>query len=306
MLDDLLESEELWWSQRSRTLWLKNGHKNTKKIHQKASHRKSRNWINSICDDHGETVSDENDIANVFTNYFIDMFTSSDPSRIEEAVEVVHGRISDDIKNILKQEFSKEEVYSALKSMTATAAPGPDGMLALFYQKFWSIVGDDVSSLVLDILNGNGDPSNINHTFICLIPKKKKPIITGDFRPISLCNVIFKIVTKTLANSLKLILPDIIDKFQSAFIPGRLITDNALIAFDVFHYMRKKASGGKGHVGIKLDMSKVYDRIEWPFLQAVLNSMGFSQKWVDVIMKCVSSVSFLVLLKGSPCQLFHP
>lgn len=88
MLDDLLESEELWWSQRSRVLWLKNGDKNTKFFHQKASQRKSGNWIDSIYDDHGERVSEEDDIENVFTNYFVDLFTSSEPSHIDDAVEV--------------------------------------------------------------------------------------------------------------------------------------------------------------------------------------------------------------------------
>lgn len=77
------------------------------------------------------------------------------------------------MRNNLNQDFTKEEVYCALKSMKASAAPGPDGIPALFYQKFWSIVGDDVSNLVLDILNGNGDPGIINHTYICLIPKLK-------------------------------------------------------------------------------------------------------------------------------------
>lgn len=158
-----------------RVQWLKNGDKNTKKFHQKASQRKNRNWIDCIYDDHREKVSDEEDIANVFTIFFKDLFRTSDPSHIEEAVEVVHNRISDSMKGILNQAFTKEEIYAAIKSMKPTAAPGPNGMPALFYQKFWNIVGDDVSNLVLDILNGDGQPHSLNHTFICLIPKKRKP-----------------------------------------------------------------------------------------------------------------------------------
>lgn len=190
--------------------------------------------------------------------------------------------------------------------MKPTAAPGPEGMPSLFYQKFWSIVRDDVINLALDILNNGGNPESINHTFICLIPKKKKPKHTGDFRPISLCNAIFKMITKTIANRLKLILPDIVHHYQSAFVPGRLITDNALIAFDAFHYMHKRTKGKIGHVGLKLDMPKAYDRIEWRFLEAVLRSMNFSNNWVSLILRCVSSVSFLVVLNGSPCHKFYP
>lgn len=85
-------------------------------------------------------------------------------------------------------------------------APGPDGLPALFYQKYWNIVGKDVEELVLKILNDNMSPESLNQTFIVLIPKCKNPISPKDFRPISLCNVVLKIVTKTIANRVKHIL----------------------------------------------------------------------------------------------------
>ena len=192
-----------------------------------------------------------------------------------EVVQVVKDRLSDDMRNILEAEFTENEVFLAAKNLKPHVVPGPDGMLALFYQQFWSIVGKGVTSFALKILNGGENPSNINYTYICLIPKKKKLKVPGDFQPISLCNVIFKIITKTIANRLKLILPDIIEKFQSAFVPGRLITDNALLPSESFHYMRKKSKGKKGCVALKLHMSKAYDRIEWNFLIEVLQSMGF-------------------------------
>jgi len=179
-------------------------------------------------------------------------------------------------------------------------------MPAIFFQQFWSIVGRDVTSFALDVLNDGANPGSINHTFICLIPKKKKPKVAIDFRPISLSNVIYKIISKTIANRLKIILPNIIGKFQSAFVPGCLTTDNELVAFESFHWMRKKKSGKKGRVGIKLDMTKAYDRIEWEFLIAVFNSMSFPKKWQSLALNCVSSVSFSMLLNGSPCQTFIP
>lgn len=111
-------------------------------------------------------------------------------------------------------------------------APGPDGLPALFFQKYWHIVGREVQKLVLHVLNNNLEPDELNKTFIVLIPKGKNPSSPKDYRPISLCNVVMKIVTKVIANRVKKTLPDVIDMEQSAFVQGRLITDNALIAME--------------------------------------------------------------------------
>lgn len=141
--------------------------------------------------------------------------------------------------------FTAEEVKSALYSMHPTKAPGPDGMPALFYQRSWHIVGKDVTECVQDTLNGNPFPTGLNHTFISLIPKVNNPTRMKDLRPISLCNVIYKIVSKVLTNRLKHVLGKIIAPSQSAFVPGRLITDNVLAAFELFHHMKNRKKGKK-------------------------------------------------------------
>lgn len=110
-------------------------------------------------------------------------------------------------------------------------------------------------------VNGKAIPDGLNHTYVVLIPKKHMPIEITDFRAISLCNVVDKLITKVITNRLKEFLPLIISYYQSVVTPGDLITDNALIAFDVFHSMHCH-SGQNGSVAIKLDMSKAYDRVE--------------------------------------------
>ena len=127
-------------------------------------------------------------------------------------------------------------------------------------------MGDNVVSAMLDYLNFGVMLPDINRTNIVLIPKVKSPEKMSDFQPISLCNVIYKIISKVLANRLKHILPAIISPTQSAFVPGRLITDNILVAYETLHTMRSRKKGKKGLLALKLDISKTYDWVEWTLL----------------------------------------
>ena len=120
--------------------------------------------------------------------------------------------------------------------MALLKAPRPDGMPPLFYQNFWDLVSSDVTSTVLHFLNKGFLPNSLNHTFITLILKTKNLEHVTEYRSISLCNVLYNIFSKILANRLKKVLPLIISNHQSAFLKGRLITDNILVAFKTLHY----------------------------------------------------------------------
>ncbi|KAL0402341.1 UNVERIFIED_CONTAM: hypothetical protein Slati_4264000 [Sesamum latifolium] len=108
--------------------------------------------------------------------------------------------------------------------------------------------------------------AKFNYTYIVLIPKCPKPESMNHFRPISLCNITYKIASKVLANRMKPLLSSVISESQSAFVPGRLITDNVLVAYEINHYLAHKYGSAMGYTALKLDLSKAYDRVEWIFL----------------------------------------
>ena len=144
--------------------------------------------------------------------------------------------------------------------------------------------------MVNNFLTSGKLDTRLNITNICLIPKKERPIRMIELRPISLCNVGYKIISKVLCQRLKVCLPSLISETQSAFVSGRLISDNILIAQEMFHGLRTNKSCQDKFLAIKTDMSKAYDRVEWVFIQELLTKMGFDQHWIQLMMECISSV----------------
>ena len=134
----------------------------------------------------------------------------------------------------------------------------------------------------------------------------KNPISVSQYRPISLCNVLYKIFSKVPANRLKKFIPELITKHQSAFAKNRLILDNVLVAFETLHCMKNHNSGQTGFMAIKLDMSKAYDRVEWNYLQKLMEKMGFCSRWIGLMLECVHTVSYSILVNGDPKGLINP
>ena len=143
------------------------------------------------------------EVVEVALAYFDNLFHVGVGDQMEECLNVVQSKVTDDMREVLSSVFTTEEVKVALFQMGPTKAPRLNGMNAIFYQNFWHVVGDNVVLVVLDFLNNGNMLSEINHTNIVLIPKVKNPEKMSDFRPISLCNVIYKIISKVLGNRLK-------------------------------------------------------------------------------------------------------
>ena len=145
----------------------------------------------------------------------------------------------------------------------------------------------------------------LNSTLIVLIPKIQNPTSVNHYRPISLCNVVYKAITKILVNKMRPILHSIISPCQLAFVPRRWIKKNQVIVKELMHSFKTRKVKG-GFVAIKVDFQKAYDWINWGFLMTVLSHLGFSPTFVNWIFQCVSSVSSSILVNGGRTEAFKP
>lgn len=231
--------------------------------------------------------------------YFKNMFASEDVGLRLEGVTEVQGKITSDQNDELLKEVSVEEVRRAVFEMNPHKCPGPYGMSGFFFQHFWETAGDDITKMVQEFFRSGQLEEGINKTNICLVPKKLNANRLTDFRPISLCNVAFKIISKLLSTRLNKILPQVVSETQAAFFQGRIISDNILVAHELLHALNSNNKCSKEFIAVKTDISKAYDRVEWPFLKDAMRTLGFSEDWCKLIMACVTLAQYQVLINGT-------
>jgi hypothetical protein len=283
-MDELLYRKEILWMQRSKIAWLREGDRNTKYFRRRTSWRKKKNRIRKLKRPDGSWTCDTAEMEGLATDFFQSLFTRDKAVNPNLITDMISPCIMDDMNSNLCAPFSDKEISDALFQIGPLKAPGPDGFPACFLQRNWDLFKADVILVVQKFFSDGVMPEGVNDTTIVLIPKKDDPAELKDFRPISLCNVIFKVVSKCLVNRLRPLLQDIIAPMQSAFILGRLITDNALITFECIHAIQTGPAARRKFCAYKLDMAKAYDRVDWHFLEGVLAKLGFHSQWVQWVM----------------------
>ncbi|KAF7844182.1 ribonuclease H [Senna tora] len=309
-LEFYLDCEETLWAQKARQTWLVNGDRCTAYFHNIVKNRRVQNHINAIQDDSGKWIDDYQTIQQIRISYFKDIFTERNKVHVSDIVKKLQKYQIPSLQNehidILNKPFNEEEFVSALNQMKLDGAPGPDGYNVRFYRKFWDIVKVDVQAMINGFFQSAIMDPKLNNSYITLIPKINAPQNFKDFRPISFANVSYKLVSKIMCNRLKVFLTDIIAPNQSAFLKGRLISDNILLATEVMHKIRSTRNGRTGWCALKLDIHKAYDKLSWNFIEAVLRCMSFPEIWIRYIMYCISSVSYHLLFNGGITDNFKP
>ncbi|KAG9441971.1 hypothetical protein H6P81_017825 [Aristolochia fimbriata] len=299
-LRNLISHERIIWKQRARYRWLKEEDANTRFFHAIASARRQSNRVSSLMIN-GEYTSERSSITNALVEYFADLY------RKEERAETsLHGIPIHCITTVqeasLETSFQQDEIERVVKKMPLDKAPGPDGFNGEFYRASWDFIAEDATAMLNEFYNRGTTYRRLGASSIALIPKKESVEQIKDFRPISLISSPYKIISKILSEILKKVLPNVISKEQSAFMKTRQILDAAMVAHEVADsFMKSRES----RVIIKLDMEKAFDQVDWNFLDAMMQQMGFGNRWRTWMRSCVSSAAYSISVNGGTFGYFR-
>lgn len=282
---------ELKWKQRSRCLWLAQGDRNTRYFHAMASSRLQRNLVLSI-HHNGQIISDPIRIRDLFCAAMEGVLGTSTQVLQFDATALYNSNSNLDQ---LQQPFSLQEIQQAVFQLANGKASGPDGLPNEFLKMYWPEVKDQILLIFERLFNNSLDLTSYNEAKIVMIPKCDPAATTSDFRPISVLNLIPKLISKVLANRLRVVLPDLISRNQTCFIQGRQIAENFVTTRELLQHITHE---GKPVVFAKIDFKKAFDSIEWSFLTTVLQARGFPNRWIQWLITLWSSSSSRVLING--------
>ncbi|KAH9798495.1 reverse transcriptase domain-containing protein [Citrus sinensis] len=304
-LEMVMGQEEILWWQKSRKDWIMHGDRNTKFFHQKTIVRMRRNKIEAIQDNSGNWLYNAEEIRKHAVGYFSALFTSEAASQQAYLVPNYFPTSEAFDLDCVDNPVLEAEIKNAVFSMKPFKAPGTNGLHAIFYQSQWAVVRPSFCKFITDIFTTGKIPKEVNTTLLVLIPKVEHPTSLKMFRPISLCTVAYKTVTKIIVNRLQAVLPEIIGPQQTSFVPGRHIIDNIVVAQEVIHSMRRK-TGKRGFMAIKVDLEKAYDRLNWSFIFETLQLAGIPVHLSRLIMECVTTTTMSILWNGEVTEDFYP
>lgn len=304
-LEAVLYQEEIFWFQKAREEWICSGDRNTSFYHTATNAKKTKRKIGQLQNNQGTWCNEENDIKHIIRDYFVDIFTKDQDEIVLHENLISFPMLNNIEWDEVNKDFMPEDIKEALFDMAPLKAPGPDRFHAGFYQRVWGTVGETIINQALDFFTSGQIPHELNDTWLALITKVSFPERANQFRPIGLCNVLYKVLTKAMSNRIKGVMRGLIGAEQSSFIPDRQITDNIVVYQEVMHSMRK-IKGNTGFMAIKIDLEKAYDRLSWAFIDDTLKAAGFNNVWRRNIMACISTTRLGILWNGDRMDWITP
>ncbi|GKV51190.1 hypothetical protein SLEP1_g57860 [Rubroshorea leprosula] len=294
-----MKRKESMIQQKSRKTWLAHGDANTKFFHKCVKGRWRRNEMSSI-HINGVQLKEASRIKDELAGFFEEMFKEKQRVR-PKLGGVSFKQISQEDNDFIIGPFSESEIKAAVWECDSSKALGPDGFNFKFIKCEWELIKDDVIRFLQEFHKNSKMVRGLNTSFIVLVPKSNNPQKIEEYRPISLIGVMYKILSKLLANRLKKVLHQVVGEQQTAFLSGRQLMDGVLIANEVIDEAKKKK---RKTIMFKIDFEKAYDKVSWEFLEYMMQRMGFCDKWRKWIGECLRTSLVSVLVNGSPTRQF--
>lgn len=294
--EELAAAETSFFFQRSRINWLAFGDGNSTMFHRYAASRQAMNHIHFLYSDSGEKVDTQAGIQNLCVNYFSELLGSpvSPPMFVQSDLDILFDfKCTSEQISCFQKEFYEADVREAFFSLPKNKNGGPDGYSAEFFTSTWPVIGPEITDAVLEFFRSGQLLKQWNAANLALIPNASLPT---DFRPISCLNTVYKVISKLLAARLKEILPLMISKSQSAFLPGRLLAENVLLATDLVNGYNSQTTTPRGM--LKVDLRKALDCVRWVFILASLRALNVPESYISLISECLSTASFSVTVNG--------
>lgn len=252
--------EEVYWKEKSRITWLKEGEQNTRFFHLSTLAHRRHSRVHGLKDSTGQWQTEESTLQQMARDFYLQLYSKEDCRPCLPTDWSFPELDSRDVL-ALNCEVSATEIEAAVFQMGRYKAPGPDGLPPSFFQHFWPIVGPSVTDTLGKAFVTGDLPEGLNEATICLLPKCTSPDSLGLFRPISLCNVLVKVISKVSANRLIPVMTKVTGRDQASFIPSRSTVDNIVVAQEVIHSLSKRR-GKKAGFMVKVDLEKAYDRVD--------------------------------------------
>eukprot|EP00253_Pinus_taeda_P011603 PITA_11603 len=282
----------------------KAGDKNTSYFHKQVEACKHFKTVNEI---HYQNivVKDSDSIKQAAHFFFKDPYSAPKNPPIDPhaySIELIPHYVQDSNNIKLTALISMNEIKNALDCMDPDKAPGPDGFTARFYLTCWSTIKKHLLRMIHKSQTYTKIGGSTNSAFLALIPKDKGATDFSRFRPISLCNTSYKLITKIIANRLKEISSIIIPENQGGFIKGRKILDNIVLVQEAIHSSCHRKE--KGMV-IKLDLTNAFNRVRHDFMFSVMGKFGFSKALITWVKACIASPWIVPLVNGRSTDFFQ-
>ncbi|XP_020704485.1 uncharacterized protein LOC110115563 [Dendrobium catenatum] len=206
--------------------------------------------------------------------------------------------LDDEDRFLLEKSFSVKEVEDVIMQSGYNISPSNVGITLSFLKAYWDIIKFDFWNAINAFLESSVMDSNWKETIIVLFHEVSNPLVPSNYRPISLCNTVYKVAANILMNRMSSFLPKLISEEQAAFLKGRSLSDQVLIAQKVIHKFRHSHST-KGLVAFKIDMEQAFDYMGWPTLRKAMKYFGFPTKFSSLILECIQDSKFSILINGN-------